>query len=130
MPARFSSCASRIRPFSVGAAGASALPARRITSALNHAPNVSGRWKLNSRQGGPHLLRLHHAHQLVAQEQAVIGLTPGGGQLPHGNTRPCAQVEVATVLHRPAGRLQQGIDPAPGLGFGLQGSFGHSRRMW
>ncbi|MFN9939043.1 MAG: hypothetical protein ACK56I_06170 [bacterium] len=34
----------------MGAAGAPAWPARRITSARSHSPRVSGRWKLNTRR--------------------------------------------------------------------------------
>ena len=50
MPARLSCWANRIRPLRVAANGAPGLPERRRTSALNHPPRVSGRWKLNTRR--------------------------------------------------------------------------------
>ena len=61
---------------------------------------------LHPAQGGPHLLGLHHPHQLLAQEQAVIGFAAAGGEFPQGHPGPCTQIHAAAVLHRPAGGFQ------------------------
>ncbi len=107
-----------------------ALVAKRQGPDRHHQPRqgfagVGQRLRLHAAEGAAQLLGLHHPHQLAAQEQPVVRLAAAAGQLAHRHALGRRQVHGAAVLHRPAGLLQQGIDPLAGLGLGggLGGGF-------
>lgn len=102
-----------------------------ILEPFEAAGGVAGRLFSHYRQILPLFrpLGLDDAHRLTIHKQYIIGRAGVGGEFAHGHAQAAAEVHLLSVLHRPAGLGQHGVDFLAGFLFGrAHGAIIHNRR--
>ncbi len=95
------------------------MPVQRRRAQANAVP---GRLRLDPAERRSLRLGLDDADGPSLDEKQIIGRPRAEGKLPHRHAQPCAQVEVAAVLHHPAVGFQQSVDILAGVLLGRRHS--------